>query len=84
MYKEKKSTKLLRMVLSIRNDLDQIEHSETCKFLEVRRLEQLDQAFTASLFQTLIDEVIAWKTYQTVTDFPPNYLKTFQKTERNF
>ena len=58
MYKEKKSTKLLRMVLSIRNDLDKIEHSETCKFLEVRRLEQLDQAFTASLFQTLIDEVI--------------------------
>tara|TARA_S200000501_G_scaffold52800_1_gene42946 strand:+ start:594 stop:773 length:180 start_codon:yes stop_codon:yes gene_type:complete len=58
MYKEKKSTKLLRMVLSIRNDLDQIERSETCKFLEVRRLEQLDQAFTASLFQTLIDEVI--------------------------
>ena len=58
MYKEKKSTKLLRMVLSIRNDLDQNEHSETCKFLEVRRLEQLDQAFTASLFQTLIDEVI--------------------------
>ena len=58
MYKEKKSTKLLRMVLSIRNDLDQIEHSETYKFLEVRRLEQLDQAFTASLFQILIDEVI--------------------------
>ena len=58
MYKEKESTKLLRMVLSIRNDLDQIEHSETYKFLEVRRLEQLDQAFTASLFQTLIDEVI--------------------------
>ena len=58
MYKEKQSTKLLRMVLSIRNDLDQIEHSETCKFLEVRRLEQLDRAFTASLFQTLIDEVI--------------------------
>ena len=58
MYKEKKSTKLLRMVLSIRNDLDQIERSETCKFLEVRRLEQLDEAFTASLFQVLIDEVI--------------------------
>jgi len=58
MYKEKKSTKLLRMVLSIRNDLDQIERSETCKFLEVRRLEQLDEAFTASLFQVLVDEVI--------------------------
>ena len=58
MYKEKESTKLLRMVLSIRNDLDQIEHSKTFKFLEVRRLEQLDKAFTASLFEALINEVI--------------------------
>ena len=59
MYKEKESTKLLRIVLSIRNDLDQIEHSETCKFLEVRRLEQLDSAFTRTLFEILINEVIA-------------------------
>ena len=58
MYKEKESTKLLRMVLSIRNDLDQIEHSETCKFLEARRLEQLDAAFTRNLFEILINEVI--------------------------
>lgn len=58
MYKEKESTKLLRLILSIRNDLDQIQHSETCKFLEVRRLEQLDQAFSASLFEALINEVI--------------------------
>ncbi len=58
MYKEKESTKLLRIVLSIRNDLDQIEHSETCKFLEVRRLEQLDAAFTRNLFEILINEVI--------------------------
>ena len=58
MYKEKESTKLLRLILSIRNDLDQIQHLETCKFLEVRRLEQLDKAFTASLFHTLIDEVV--------------------------
>tara|TARA_B100001121_G_scaffold87214_1_gene77469 strand:+ start:209 stop:388 length:180 start_codon:yes stop_codon:yes gene_type:complete len=58
MYKEKESTKLLRMVLSIRNDLDKIEHSKTCEFNEMRRLEALDKVFTASLFQTLIDEVI--------------------------
>ena len=58
MYKEKESTKLLRMVLSIRNDLDKIEHSKTFKFLEVLRLEQLDKAFTASLFEALINEVI--------------------------
>ena len=58
MYKEKESTKLLRMVLSIRNELDKIGHSKTFKFLEVRRLEQLDQAFSASLFEALINEVI--------------------------
>ena len=58
MYKEKDSTKLLRMVLSIRNDLDKIEHSKTFKFLEVRRLEQLDKAFTESLFEALINAVI--------------------------
>ena len=58
MYKEKESTKLFRMILSIRNDLDKIEHSKTCKFHEMRRLEALDKVFTASLFQTLIDEVI--------------------------
>ena len=58
MYKEKESTKLLRMILSIRNDLDKIDHSKTCKFHEMRRLEALDKVFTATLFQTLIDEVI--------------------------
>ena len=58
MYKEKESTKLLRMVLSIRNDLDKIDHSKTCKFHEMRRLEALDKVFTQTLFQTLIDEVI--------------------------
>ena len=58
MYKEKESTKLLRMVLSIRNDLDKIEHSKICKFHEMRRLEALDKVFTQTLFQTLIDEVI--------------------------
>ena len=58
MSKEKESTKLLRMVLSIRNNLDEIEHSRTYSLNEVRRLEELDKVFTASLFHKLIDEVI--------------------------
>ena len=58
MYEEKSSTKLLRMVLSIRNNLDEIEHSRTYSLNEVRRLEELDKVFTATLFHKLIDEVI--------------------------
>ena len=58
MYNEKTSTKLLRMVLSIRNNLDEIKDSRTYSLNEVRRLEELDKVFTATLFQTLIDEVI--------------------------
>tara|TARA_B100000614_G_scaffold106419_1_gene95844 strand:- start:497 stop:673 length:177 start_codon:yes stop_codon:yes gene_type:complete len=58
MFKEKESTKLLRMVLSIRNNLDEIEHSRTYSLNEVRRLEELDKVFTATLFHKLIDEVI--------------------------
>tara|TARA_B100001115_G_C15771864_1_gene378826 strand:+ start:884 stop:1060 length:177 start_codon:yes stop_codon:yes gene_type:complete len=58
MSKEKESTKLLRMVLSIRNNLDEIEHSRTYSLNEVRRLEELDKVFTATLFHKLIDEVI--------------------------
>ena len=58
MYGEKSSTKLLRMVISIRDSLDQIDHGKTSSFNEIKRLEQLDKVFTATLFQTLIDEVI--------------------------
>ena len=58
MSKEKESTKLIRMVLSIRNNLDEIKDSRTYSLNEVRRLEELDKVFTATLFQTLIDEVI--------------------------
>ena len=58
MHNEKTSTKLLRMVLSIRNNLDEIKNSRTYSLNEVRRLEELDKVFTATLFQTLIDEVI--------------------------
>ena len=58
MHNEKTSTKLLSMILSIRNNLDEIKDSRTYSLNEVRRLEELDKVFTATLFQTLIDEVI--------------------------
>ena len=49
---------LIRMVLSVRDNLDQIENGKTSSFHEMRRLEQLNELFTASLFHTLIDEVV--------------------------
>ena len=58
MYSEKESTKLIRMVLSVRDNLDQIENGKIFNFHEMRRLEQLNELFTASLFHTLIDEVV--------------------------
>ena len=58
MYSEKESTKLIRMVLSVRDNLDQIENGKISGFHEMRRLEQLNELFTASLFHTLIYEVV--------------------------
>ena len=55
---DKPSTKLLRMVISIRDSLDKIEHGNTSSFHEIKRLEQLDKVFTTTLFECLIDEVI--------------------------
>ena len=57
MYNEKPSTSLLRMIISIRNTLDEIENGKTTSFHECRRLEQLDKLFTSTLFYTLIDEI---------------------------
>ena len=61
MYKEKPSTNLLRMLISIRNNLDAIEYGKTTSYSECRRLEQLDKVFTSTLFYTLIDEIELWK-----------------------
>ena len=58
MYSEKESTMLIRMILSVRDNLDQIENGKISSFHEMRRLEQLNELFTASLFHTLIDEVV--------------------------
>ena len=57
MYVEKPSTNLLRMIISIRNNLDEIENGKTTSFHECRRLEQLEKIFTSTLFYTLIDEI---------------------------
>ena len=57
MYREKPSTNLLRMIISIRNNLDEIENGKTTSYSECRRLELLDKVFTSSLFYTLIDEI---------------------------
>ena len=57
MYVEKPSTNLLRMIISIRNNLDEIENGKTTSFHEYRRLELLEKLFTSTLFYTLIDEI---------------------------
>ena len=40
MYEEKPSTKILRLVASIRNSLDRIEHGHAASFHEIKRLER--------------------------------------------
>ena len=57
MYLEKPSTNLLRMIISIRNNLDEIENGKPTSFHECRRLELLEKLFTSTLFYTLIDEI---------------------------
>ena len=53
----KPSTCLLRMIVSIRNTLDEISNGKKTSSDECRRLEQLDKVFTSTLFYTLIDEI---------------------------
>ena len=54
----KPSTCLLRMIVSIRNRLDEISKGKTISYEEFQRLELLDRLFTSSLFYLLIDEVV--------------------------
>ena len=49
MYYQKPSTNLLRMIISIRNTLDEIENAKPTSFHECRRLELLDKLFTSTL-----------------------------------
>ena len=57
----KPSTCLLRMIVSIRNTLDEISNGKTIPYEERQRLERLDRLFTSSLFYLLIDEVVQLK-----------------------
>ena len=54
----KPSTCLLRMIVTIRNTLDEISNGKTISYEERQRLEILDRFFTCSLFHPLIDEVV--------------------------
>ena len=53
MYEEKSSTKILRIVASIRDSLDRIEHGHAASFHEIKRLEKLDEVFSATLHEYL-------------------------------
>ena len=54
----KPSTCLLRMIVTMRNILDEISNGKTISYEERQRLEILDRLFTCSLFHLLIDEVV--------------------------
>jgi len=54
----KPSTCLLRMIVTIRNNLDEISNGKTISYEERQRFEILDRLFTCSLFHLLIDEVV--------------------------
>jgi len=71
MISEKPSTKTIRIILSIRDSLDQIENGKSSSFAETNRLENLNRIFTNTLFHQLLNEIDLWKTYQPVIDFPP-------------
>ena len=81
--REKPSTKILRIVASVRDSIDQIEHGKPASYHEIKRLEQLDRAFSTSLFNALELEQEQWKTYQSLTDFLPKFLKTLKEIEIN-
>jgi len=53
----KPSTCLLRMIVAIRNTLEEISNGKKISYEEIQRLELLDKLFTSSLFFLLIDEV---------------------------
>ena len=57
MYNEKPSTKILRIVASIRDSLDRIEHGQPASFHEIKRLEKLDEVLSATLFEHLQLEI---------------------------
>ncbi len=57
MISEQPSTKTIRIIVSIRNSLDEIENGKSCSFVEQNRLEQLNRIFTNTLFYQLLNEI---------------------------
>ena len=53
----KPSTCLLRMIVAIRNTLEEISNVKKISYEEIQKLELIDKLFTSSLFFFLIDEV---------------------------
>ncbi len=57
MYEEKRSTRILRIVVSVRESLDRIEHGKPASFHEIHRLEILDEMMSELLFNYLREEI---------------------------
>ncbi len=57
MYNEKPSTKILRIVASVRDSFDRIKHGQPASFHEIKRLEKLDDVLYATLFDHFLLEI---------------------------
>tara|TARA_B100001248_G_C27002310_1_gene283947 strand:- start:68 stop:247 length:180 start_codon:yes stop_codon:yes gene_type:complete len=57
MYEEKKSTRILRTLMSVRDSLDRIEYGKPASFHEINRLESLDEVLSALLLNYLKEEL---------------------------
>ena len=57
MYQEKRSTRILRILASVRESLDRIEYGKPASFHEITRLETLDEMMSELLFNYLREEL---------------------------
>ena len=57
MYEEKRSTRILRILASVRDSLDRIEYGKPASFHEINRLESLDEVLSELLLNYLKEEL---------------------------
>ena len=57
MYEEKRLTRIMRIVASVCESLDWIEHGKPASFHEIHRLEILDEMMSELLFNYLREEI---------------------------
>ena len=57
MNEEKRSTRILRILASVRDSLDRIEYGKPASFHEINRLESLDAMMSELLFNYLKEEL---------------------------